>query len=589
VFALLFVLLAVLVAVPAPARAAAPEPKIAVIVGPSGAVTQRHRQRAEAAIAEARQWTRNIAYVASPNATWPAVREALQDASIVIYLGHGNGWPSRYRDHLYPPTQNGFGLNPVAGVDDDAHQYFGEQYIRDEVRLARNAVVLLHHLCYASGNTEPGLPEGTLGEARQRVDNYAAGFIAAGAAAVVADARSGANHYLRALLGGNKSIEDIWRASPSAHGNTFGFASTRSPGHSALMDPDRPDGGYYRSLVARMDVRAGDLRESAPDTEPSAPVATPEPTPPPTLAELGYTFAAPTLSGVPGATGTRGLRIPISAAPAGSLLPEQLYLGVRWDALAVDPEAQPETPPGASPRPPEPSIPADPTPSPTPAVDEPALSRGERPAPTVPPVQLDDPAAAAFVVAERTGDVVTVVPVVQEEAKLFAKVKLPAVPGLYRLVTTLHDSETVAFDSRTQAMLSALVVRVQPLLSATYAAPRQVEARPGQEFRLPVTLTNSGYHPWVQAPDTDVQPRGGAAETARLVATWVPLTGGSVEQAVGASLAVALAPYDTSTYRLQLAAPAARGDYLVMLDVLTAHGSLTANGIAPGIVRVTVR
>ena len=82
-------------------------------------------------------------------------------ASIVVYLGHGNGWPSRYRDALYPPTQNGFGLNPVAGGDDGAHQYFGEASV-DDLQLAPNAVVLLSHLCYASGNTEPGLAEGTL-------------------------------------------------------------------------------------------------------------------------------------------------------------------------------------------------------------------------------------------------------------------------------------------------------------------------------------------------------------------------------------------------------------------------------------------
>ena len=51
----------------------------------------------------------------SPNATWPAVKAALQGASLVVYMGHGNGWPSPYRDALYPPTQDGFGLNPTAG------------------------------------------------------------------------------------------------------------------------------------------------------------------------------------------------------------------------------------------------------------------------------------------------------------------------------------------------------------------------------------------------------------------------------------------------------------------------------------------
>ena len=81
-----------------------------------------------------------VVKVYSPNATWDAVKGALDGASIVVYLGHGNGWPSRYRDALYPPTQNGFGLNPVAGVDDDAHQYFGEASV-ERLHLAPNAVV----------------------------------------------------------------------------------------------------------------------------------------------------------------------------------------------------------------------------------------------------------------------------------------------------------------------------------------------------------------------------------------------------------------------------------------------------------------
>ncbi len=91
-------------------------------------------------------------------------------------MGHGNGWPSKYRDALYPPTQNGFGLNPKAGGGDYTHQYFGEASVGGQVKLAKNAVVLLNHLCYASGNTEPGLPEGNLAQAKQRVDNYAAGL-----------------------------------------------------------------------------------------------------------------------------------------------------------------------------------------------------------------------------------------------------------------------------------------------------------------------------------------------------------------------------------------------------------------------------
>ena len=151
----------------APAVAAAPATtdgargaKVVVIVGPAGAATNRYRAQARSAAALARNYTPDVTEIYSPNATWPAVRKALQGASLVIYMGHGNGWPSKYRDSLYPPTQNGFGLNPTAPGNDYSHQYFGEGPIADDVRLAKNAVVLLNHLCYASGNTEPGSRRG---------------------------------------------------------------------------------------------------------------------------------------------------------------------------------------------------------------------------------------------------------------------------------------------------------------------------------------------------------------------------------------------------------------------------------------------
>src|SRR3954453_4679351 len=142
--------------------------KVAVIVGPSGVVTDEYRSIAERAARAAAQYTNNVVRVYSPNATWPAatracpaVKRAISGAPIVLSLGHGNGWPSRYRDSLFPPTQNGFGLNPFAGADDSHHQYFGEASVED-LHLAPNAVVVFSHLCYASGNSEPGLPEGSV-------------------------------------------------------------------------------------------------------------------------------------------------------------------------------------------------------------------------------------------------------------------------------------------------------------------------------------------------------------------------------------------------------------------------------------------
>ena len=184
---------AALAASPSTANTTTSVPKVVFIVGPAGAATDGYRAQARMAAAIARQYTPDVVELYSPDATWPAVKAATQGASLVVYMGHGNGWPSRYRDSLFPPSQDGFGLNPAPGGDDSTHQYFGEGFVGTELKLAKNAVVLLNHLCYASGNSEPGLPEGTLDVAKQRVDNYAAGFIKAGAAAVIAEAWSSPN------------------------------------------------------------------------------------------------------------------------------------------------------------------------------------------------------------------------------------------------------------------------------------------------------------------------------------------------------------------------------------------------------------
>jgi hypothetical protein len=231
----------------APAAAASRVARVALIVGPAGVVTSRYRALADQAAVAARKAGAQVVKVYSPNATWPAVRAAVEGASIVVYLGHGNGWPSPYRDALYPPTQNGFGLNPVAGNGDSAHQYFGEKYVA-QLRLATNAVVVFSHLCYASGNSEPGLPEGTKDQAIQRVDNYAAGFLRAGASAVIADAYLAPAYYVSGLLKGQGSVESIWSAAPTANGHAFAVASTRSPGWGC-GHPERA--GTRRATVPR--------------------------------------------------------------------------------------------------------------------------------------------------------------------------------------------------------------------------------------------------------------------------------------------------------------------------------------------------
>ena len=191
------------VAAPSPiasAAAAASGPKIVLIVGATHAATDSYRADMDAVYATAIQYSSNVVKVYSPNATWAAAKAALQGANIVVYMGHGNGFPSPYTTTLMPDRQDGLGLNAVAGQSDSNTTYYGESDLQGSVRLAPNAVVILAHLCYASGNSEPGMPAPTLAVAEERIDNFAAGFLAAGARAVIADAHADTSWYLDQLF-----------------------------------------------------------------------------------------------------------------------------------------------------------------------------------------------------------------------------------------------------------------------------------------------------------------------------------------------------------------------------------------------------
>ena len=314
-------------------------PKVVFVVGPAGAATNGYRSQARAAAAIARRYTPDVIELYSPNATWPAVREALQGASLVVYMGHGNGWPSKYRDSLFPPSQDGFGLNPKPGGDDYTHQYFGEASVGGQVQFARNAIVLLNHLCYASGNSEPGLPEGSLIQAKQRVDNYAAGFIKAGAAAVIAEAWSSPSYFVKTILSGNRSIQNAWSNAPSANRNRLAFKSDRSAGYVAQMDTETPTSGFTRSVVmktglASRDVLAGaagsprDGNATASDgIESLLPLA-------PTLIGTKLVLSTPDIKRLPSA-GTKGHVDVAFKIKDRKALPTGLQASVRWDPIDV--------------------------------------------------------------------------------------------------------------------------------------------------------------------------------------------------------------------------------------------------------------
>ena len=257
--AALSLLFALGLAVPGARAAAPPDPKVVIIVGPVDSSTASYKADGDAAYAEARAYTSNVVKVYTPNATWTAARKALQGASIVIYMGHGNGFPSPYRSSAWPYSQNGLGLNPKAGGNNSTTQYYGEYYLAKDVVLAPNAIVLLHHLCYASGNSESGKPKPTLSQAKQRVDNMAAGWLKAGARAVVAEGHFGPAWYVHQLFTTHATVDELFHASPTFNDQAFTFASTRTPGATAEMDPDGSPGGYWRAVTGWLDTTTDDI------------------------------------------------------------------------------------------------------------------------------------------------------------------------------------------------------------------------------------------------------------------------------------------------------------------------------------------
>ena len=135
---------------------------------------------------------------------------------------------------------------------------------RSQIKLAKNAVVLLNHLCYASGNSEPGLPEGTLDQAqpagRQLRRRLHQGRRRRRSSPRRRRARRTSSRRSSAAAGRSRRA---WRTAPSANGHRLAFASTRSPGYVAQMDTETATSGFTRSIVMKAGLAPADVRAGA--------------------------------------------------------------------------------------------------------------------------------------------------------------------------------------------------------------------------------------------------------------------------------------------------------------------------------------
>lgn len=268
--ALLALLLTTSFAAPrARAATAAPQLKAVLIVGPSG-LDASNKADADAVAAKAAGYGMAVTKLYTPHATWAAVLPAVQGANFVVYWGHGNGWPSPYGP-FQEKTKDGWGLNATDGSS--TVQYYGAYYIRNNVTFAPHAIVGLSHACYTSGNGEPGMAIPGQSVASQRVDNFAAGFLTAGAGVVFALETGSFTYVLDLLFGGNKTMDQVFstKGSGAAAGLAYyGFVGTndvhldsvRMPGQKMHLDPDPPN-GWRRALTGDMSMTTDDWMSGA--------------------------------------------------------------------------------------------------------------------------------------------------------------------------------------------------------------------------------------------------------------------------------------------------------------------------------------
>jgi hypothetical protein len=259
VFTLVASLVVGLGAMASPPETSAASIKVVIVVGPVGSKTEEYRTSARYYARVARGYGATVTEIYSPYATWTKVKSALQGANMLIYLGHGNGYPSPYGS-FQKYTKNGMGLNASSGNGNSNVKYWGEYYIDRDIQMAKNAVVLLNRLCYASGNSEWGAANPTKSTAIKRVDNYGAGFLRAGARVVFAEAIGSITHQIRALLTGGRSMEGVFTSHPDmSDARNFYVMSSRTSWAKMHLDPPKA-GKYWRSVIGDLRMTAAEFR-----------------------------------------------------------------------------------------------------------------------------------------------------------------------------------------------------------------------------------------------------------------------------------------------------------------------------------------
>ena len=578
-------------------------PKVVIIVGPAGvAETDRYRAEAKSAAALARKYAPGRRRALLPRRDLARRhRSTPETRPYVVYMGHGNGWPSRYRDAaLFRSPRTASGLNPVAGGGDDSHQYFGEASVAREVKLAKNAgrppqsPVLRQRQfrarpsrgdaqdqaerrvrqttrqassaparsavvaeAWASPNERgPSGPRrepvGRGGVARRperprqpaRLQERAErpGFTAGDADRDrdlrVSDARSGTDRQERPWLArqvlasaptGASERRPARRADRADRALPRWHRARRSAAPNILEPADRRQGGRSADVPYKLKSRreAADRppgqRSAGLDTKPSLQPRRPPPTPPRQPTQPRATRPATSNQPAPPGAGVARSRTRplIAAAPpvlAGrrrdrgdrgrqSLLTRPRRDGQRDDRYEDGHErdggrrlrSPPQAPRRRSRRRRRRrSRPTTTSRKPQTRKRRPPRRRRRRrrrrhatSRPSMPPLAASRPRPGREPRRRRRSR-----PGKFGRKNLTIPVTPPAAPGRYRLTVTLHDSDGVAYDAATQAMLPGLMVRVTGQFDGAVLADPTASLTAGASVALPVRVANLGTVSW---------------------------------------------------------------------------------------------
>ncbi len=268
----------------ATARGALPL-KAVIIVGPTGSLTDEYLTWGETIAKTAENKGMTVARIYHPNALWSRVKKETTGANLVIYLGHGFGWPSPYPANLFESQMDGLGLNYPELDKRSIHQthYYGADRIRESIRLAPNAIVILNHLCYSAGFGESGQAAPDQATAVKRVDNFASGFIAVGARTVFALAYQPAESIVKWLFTEHDTMEGLFKRrfntwSSDSYGGWVGWNPTfhnsvRTPGAKILLDPHRTQ-SYRRAITGDLGFTTDEWKGSADPSDVTPPELT---------------------------------------------------------------------------------------------------------------------------------------------------------------------------------------------------------------------------------------------------------------------------------------------------------------------------